>query len=100
MQPSDVEALKSFISAGGTIAVLVYMVRYFQSKLDKKDEQIAAKDTIIVNMVEKQSTRDVIVSGMLERIAASLDRVERRMDQDNFSHSGPHRRSDLTGGGT
>lgn len=98
MSPTDVDALKSFISAGGTIAVLVYMVRYFQAKLDKKDDLVTAKDATIAGIIEKQAARDVVISATLERIASAIDRMERRMDVDNFS--GPHKRSNLTDPGT
>jgi hypothetical protein len=83
MTEADIDALKTFVGAGGTVAVLVWLVRYFQGKLD-------SKDTLIASMIEKQGARDVIMATTLDRIAGALDRIERRLDGDNFS--GPHPR--------
>ena len=81
-----IEDVKLFMGAGGTIAVLVWLVHYFQGKLD-------TKDTVIAKMVEDQGKRDVVMAGALERIASALDRIERRLEGHHGELSNPGIRS-------
>lgn len=89
--------MDSLTKLGGTalaLAVLLYMLRFFMTKLDKKDEDAKEaakeakttaekKDAVIASLIERQAGQSVAMMGMMERMADALERIERRLEHDS-----------------